>query len=446
MAENGPKPGGSSSSQGWENVTQHREFLPTCVDGLGALLEEQRRVCVPSARPEVKSQARDTMVAITKNLSHLQQALKRSGQGDVWQAVQSIEGNGAHVDAVSGFFIVLSELVDCVYVSPNVKRLTGIAQAELMGQPMLNFVHDEDKAKVKHFLSRQKNHLPSPVHSSTDSGPSTSATSLAPPGKRQFFHFKFLIKGTFDHVNMMGHYKQIGEDTFIFLGIVRPVEDRPITELSVLEATQDQYITRHLPEGKIIFADQRITTLCGYVPSEIVGKSGFNYIFGEDLPWTTMAQRQMFANMSGEGFTTYRLLCKDGTYNTVQTRGYIEFNKHTQKVESFMAINTVIEFEEGKKYLEQQKDRFTPYITLYQQEVINDKQSSDKLKLLFASLTKEPTDTRKRRLGDAKATTPSTTGRAPKYRVMEGHRVIDITETANHKNGDTTLSHMGTTS
>ena len=41
------------------------------------------------------------------------------------------------------------------------------------------------------------------------------------------------------------------------MGIVRPIQDRPITDLSLLEANQDQYITRHLPDGRIIFADHR---------------------------------------------------------------------------------------------------------------------------------------------------------------------------------------------
>ncbi len=32
---------------------------------------------------------------------------------------------------------------------------------------------------------------------------------------------------------------------------------RPMTELSLLEAAQSQYFTRHLPNGLIVFADQR---------------------------------------------------------------------------------------------------------------------------------------------------------------------------------------------
>ena len=44
---------------------------------------------------------------------------------------------------------------------------------------------------------------------------------------------------------------------YAFLGVVRPVQDRPMTELSLLEAMQDQYITRHMTDGKIVFADHR---------------------------------------------------------------------------------------------------------------------------------------------------------------------------------------------
>ncbi len=50
----------------------------------------------------------------------------------------------------------------------------------------------------------------------------------------------------------------------------------------------------------------------------------------------------MLANLSVEGFTTYRLRCKDGRYITVQTRGYLEYNRHTEKIESFICVNTVL--------------------------------------------------------------------------------------------------------
>ncbi|XP_059080647.1 circadian locomoter output cycles protein kaput-like [Tigriopus californicus] len=457
------------------DVTQQDQFLGTCVTGLGSLLGSTSSSQVGAAlgggaRPQTQA----TMTAITRDLSKTLRLLRQNQGGDVWRAIQSIEENGGHVDAFSGFFVVLSEDVDCLYVSPNVHRHTGLHQKEVMGESFLKFIHEEDCAKVIRFMSRQKNNLPatststftstaapSPTQSlascpSTTSSASVSSNSARPlngsksSSRRQFFHFRFMLKGEYDHVNMMGHYRQIGEDTFIFLGIVRPVEDRPITDLSLVEATQNQYVTRHLPDGKIIFADHRITTHIGYLPSEVAGKSAFNYILGEDLPWTTMAQRHMFANTSGEGFTTYRLLCRDGNYITLQTRGYLEFNKHTQKVESFMAVNTILDDEEGKKYLEQQRERFTPYIEIYEREIINDNQSTKQLKLLLSSINKT-VDPRKRQipmesaLGSSRCheDSESDRARAPKYRVLEGNRVVEI-ESSNG-NGIEIISQVGTT-
>ena len=72
---------------------------------------------------------------------------------------------------------------------------------------------------------------------------------------------------------------------------------RPITELSLIEAIQDQYLTRHLPDGRIIYTDHRISTVSGYIPSEVQGKSAFNFFYAEDLPWTTMALRHSMASV-----------------------------------------------------------------------------------------------------------------------------------------------------
>lgn len=50
----------------------------------------------------------------------------------------------------------------------------------------------------------------------------------------------------------------------------------------------------------------------------------------------------MLSGATGEGCSTYRLRCKDNSYIMVQTTGYIEMNRHTETVESFLCINTVI--------------------------------------------------------------------------------------------------------
>ena len=104
----------------------------------------------------------------------------------------------------------------------------------------------------------------------------------------------------YEHMNVVGHIKTLAGASQVFVGLMRPVKDRPITELSLMEASQDQYLTRHLPDGRIIYTDHRISTIAGYMPSEVNGKSAFNFFYAEDLPWTTMAMR----NSTKSGYQT----------------------------------------------------------------------------------------------------------------------------------------------
>ena len=53
--------------------------------------------------------------------------------------------------------------------------------------------------------------------------------------------------------------------------------------MTQVESVQDQYITRHLPDGRIIYADHRIATIAGYLPGEVVTISCFHQNVKIDL-------------------------------------------------------------------------------------------------------------------------------------------------------------------
>ena len=50
----------------------------------------------------------------------------------------------------------------------------------------------------------------------------------------------------------------------------------------------------------------------------------------------------VFASSNGEGTTVYRLMTQTGQYICLQTKGYLEFNKSTNKIETFICINKLI--------------------------------------------------------------------------------------------------------
>ena len=59
----------------------------------------------------------------------------------------------------------------------------------------------------------------------------------------------------------------------------------------------------------------------------------------------------------------FRLFTNTGELICLQTRGFLEYNKATKKIESFLCINTLIREQDQEKYLSEQKERFTPYIS-----------------------------------------------------------------------------------
>lgn len=43
----------------------------------------------------------------------------------------------------------------------------------------------------------------------------------------------------------------------LLVAVMRPFRERRVTEISLMEACQDEYVTRHTLDGRIIFADHR---------------------------------------------------------------------------------------------------------------------------------------------------------------------------------------------
>ncbi|CAL4158452.1 unnamed protein product, partial [Meganyctiphanes norvegica] len=150
---------------------------------------------------------------------------------------------------------------------------------------------------------------------------------------------------------------------------VRVVKDRPITELSLMESIQDEYITRHQMDGKILYTDHRISFVTGLMPGEVLGSSAFNYMHSEDMLWSIVAQKQMFSSSQGQGIVSYRLQCRDGQYVTLRSRGFLEVNKQTGQVDTFVCINTVLSVREtAEDEIRNQRRKLLPMISCQESE------------------------------------------------------------------------------
>lgn len=73
-----------------------------------------------------------------------------------------------------------------------------------------------------------------------------------------------------------------------FVKLYRP----PSLSEMLIEATKDEYITRHLVDGRIINCDHRISFVAGYMIEEVSGLSAFKFMHRDDVRWTMICLRQ----------------------------------------------------------------------------------------------------------------------------------------------------------
>lgn len=365
-------------------------------DRLNGLMEEMRTLVPIICNKKTKTdKTRVNILRLAASYLRVSQLFPGDTTDQLLSQSNPLDDEGvSHLEAIDGFFFMLSEDGKILFISENIDRYIGYSQMDLVGLSITDILHQADVNKFRSNISSRSGSSStstsvssSPSHAIAYSPASSCDDNIASPGPGSFSQSSQDAKGPrrsfyirvkekplsrgdraqYQHMHLVGHNSR-RSNMAVFVGVMRPVRDRPITELSLIEAIQDQYLTRHLPDGRIIYTDHRISTVSGYIPSEVQGKSAFNFFYAEDLPWTTMALRHMFASSSGEGTTVYRLFSSTGELICLQTRGFLEYNKAKNKIESFLCINTLIKPEDQDRYLQEQKDKFTPYISELQMD------------------------------------------------------------------------------
>ncbi|XP_043461471.1 circadian locomoter output cycles protein kaput-like isoform X2 [Leptopilina heterotoma] len=321
------------------------------------------------------------------------------GQGKIGFLPQRFNGMNLEqfiIDSMcdnGGFFIVVTSTGKIVYISQHVEQQLGHAQAQLLGESLYNYVCPEDHEELtKNFSFNDTQRNTTPALESSDqldeSSNSSDDFSFKEEQRRSFSiriaqrtvsrreHIQyecFHVSGNLClanacrnaglNVNRLKQRENNGtSNDIIFVGIARMLKKRTITELSLLEADKDEYVTRHLVDGRIIFCDHRISVVAGYMAEEVSGKSAFAFMHKDDFRWTMIGLRQMYNK--GEGFehSCYRLVAKNGEFIYLRTHGYLEFDKNTQTVESFVCVNTLMSREDGEKLMKDMKKRFSATI------------------------------------------------------------------------------------
>ncbi|XP_018392295.1 PREDICTED: aryl hydrocarbon receptor nuclear translocator 2-like [Cyphomyrmex costatus] len=325
-----------------------------------------------------------------------------------------------HLVDSGGFFLVVTTTAKIVYVSRQVEQHLGHVQNELLGQSLYNFIYPEDRDELTRNLTpdgmQPMSSTPSPTNlsqvselthdnSSNSSEESSMSSQRSNERTKRFYeqrrNFKirmaqrtnsrrdhtqyecFEVSGLLrlaeacKNADNNGHKGRQRETTstsndIVFAGVATLPQKRPITELSIMDANKDEYVTRHLVDGRIIYCDHRVSVIAGYLSEEISGLNAFGFMHKDDWRWTMIGLRQMYDRAEMCGSSCYRLLTKNGEFIYLRTHGYLEIDRDMNTVESFVCVNTMVTKKEGIQLIKEMKMRFSAIVSASSKSLIED--------------------------------------------------------------------------
>lgn len=386
----------SSSSREMRNMAEkmRRDKLNNYVAEIAGI--------VPLGSGANKPVDKTSVLRLAANYIRMHKILKEeTGSSTKLPRALSKEITHSLAEAVGGFLLVVTSSGKVVYITEAVDQYFGHTQVDLLGHYIYNVIHPDDHEIFQQQLIPKENSRRSFFCRMME-----KALSRNDPGRYEIIHVVGQLREippvqspacsvtspttlsptapspcetntssdhdddeSSDNEGEMQPLKMTNKTgTHMLVSFVRVVKDRPITELSLVESTQEEYITRHGMDGKILYTDHRISFVTGLMPSEVVGTSAFYYMHQDDLVWSIVAQKLMFTSTQGQGTVSYRLRCKDGAHITLRSRGFLEVNKQTGQVESFVCINTVLSVKEAAAEIRNQRRRLLPIIACHETE------------------------------------------------------------------------------
>ncbi|KAK9884917.1 hypothetical protein WA026_009154 [Henosepilachna vigintioctopunctata] len=321
---------------------------------------------VPMVASSAKKMDKTSILRLTATHLRINQTLLRSNpQVEMPKQIDQYLLEQIVCNELGGFMLILTVSGKIIFVSHTVENLLGYLQTDLMGQSIYNITSQTDHDKLRTYL--------------TSSGDLETSW-------RKYFTISLKRAGpkseapVFESVRVMGIHRPCGtphdfnqntstsnevvainsannDILVLFIRVNRP---EPISN-KLLDASRDEYITRHLVDGRIINCDHRISLVAGYMTDEVAGLSAFKFMHKDDLHFVIVALRQMYDRGETKGSSCYRLLSRNSKFIYLKTNGFLEVDSQGT-VESFICINTLVDEKEGIRLNEDMKRRYSAYV------------------------------------------------------------------------------------
>nr|AGT01908.1 hypoxia inducible factor-1alpha [Sebastes schlegelii] len=253
--------------------------------------------------------------------------------------------NSSYLKALEGFLVVLSEDGDMIYLSENINKCLGLAQFDLTGHSVFDFIHPCDQEELREMLVYKTG----------------SKKAKEPNTERSFFlRMKCTLTSRGRTVNVKsatwkvlhcsghvrvydGHTEETSsghkEPPVPYLVLICD----PIQHPSNIEVPLDTktFLSRHTMDMKFTYCDERITELMGYDPEDLLNRSVYEYYHALDSDHLTKTHHNLFAK--GQVSTgQYRMLAKRGGFVWVETQATVIYSNKNSQPQCVVCVNFVL--------------------------------------------------------------------------------------------------------
>lgn len=281
------------------------------------------------------------IMRVTLSYLRLRHLLKDvCGAGE--QSEDSLEDDPMDVfypQVLAGFIMVMNEEGDIIYLSENVSTHIGIAQLELLGQSLYDFVHPCDQEELRDLLTAR-------------TGVSKKQSTEQPTERSFFLRMKSTLtsrgrtvnlkSATWKVLHFTGHMHPLGSTTASLGSRVLSVICEPIPHPSSVEFPLDTstFLTRHSMDLCFTHCEGRVWELVGYQPDDLIGRSAYEFYHALD---SDHINKSLLTLLSKGQVNTkhYRFLANCGGFVWAETQATVLYSKNSQP-EAIVCLNFIL--------------------------------------------------------------------------------------------------------
>ncbi|XP_016406782.1 endothelial PAS domain-containing protein 1 isoform X1 [Sinocyclocheilus rhinocerous] len=307
-----------------------------------------------------------------------------------------------YLKSLEGFVAVVTSDGDMIFLSENVSKFMGLTQVELTGHSIFDFTHPCDHEEIRENLSVKS----VPVYGRRGKDMST--------GRDFFMRMKCTVTNRGRTVNLKsaswkvlhctGHLQVCSSrPPQVLCGFSEPpltcvtMLCAPIPHPSNVDTPLDSktFMSRHSMDMKFIYCDERVSSLIGYRPEELLGRSVYEFCHALDSESLTKSHQNL-CNKGQVVSGQYRMLAKHGGYVWVETQATVIYNNRNSQPQCIICINYVLSSVEEQSVifsLDQTESLFKPYHMCSMGELFSQGRASSVSEaedILFTKLKEEP--------------------------------------------------------